>query len=115
MNTASRLVGKNIISRGFVISLMLTRAQLATTIFFLFILTSAISVIYVSNACRSLNAVLSQKQIEKDDMYTERNKLLLEKSTFIMQQRIQHIAENDLQMVYPAVTKIKVVHAKVNK
>jgi cell division protein FtsL len=114
MNTASRLISKNILSRGVVISLLLSRSQLAAIILLISILTSAISVVYMANSCRSLHALLQQKQVEKDVLHVQWNKLLLEKSTFSSESRVQHVAEFQLNMVMPDADKRIIVHAQGN-
>jgi cell division protein FtsL len=101
MNTAGRLFNQGVLSRSWVISVLLSRTQFMTIALVLAILTSALSIIYVTNASRSLNATLQQTVAERGQLHIQWGQLLLEKSTWVTQARVQRIAEHGLQMVTP--------------
>lgn len=101
MNAAARMFNQGALSRGWAISFLLQRAQVSTIFLVLAILASALSTVYVTNLTRSFHAALQQTAIERDHMHVQWGQLLLEKSTWMMQARVQQIAEEQLAMVYP--------------
>jgi cell division protein FtsL len=64
----------------------------------------------MTNANRSLNATLQQTFVERDQLHKEWERLLLEKSTLLMQARIQTLAENQLDMVVPEGKAVVVIN-----
>jgi cell division protein FtsL len=111
MNAAARMFNQGVLSRGWAASFLLERAQLSTVILVLVILASALSTVYVTNQARGVNANLQQTLTERDEMHVQWGQLLLEKSTWMMQARVQQIAENKLGMVFPAGKSVIVVAA----
>jgi len=101
MNAAARLASQHIFSREYLFSLLLTRSQLAMLSLIVAGLLSALGVIYVTNATRLLNADLQHAVVEKQHLQVETGQLLLERSTWMMQARVQRIAETQLGMVVP--------------
>jgi cell division protein FtsL len=101
MNAAARMFNQGALSRGWAVSFLLERAQLSSMVIVISILTSALSMVYVTNMTRSLNAGLQQTHAERDHMHVQWGQLLLEKSTWMMQARVQQIAEDKLGMVFP--------------
>jgi len=101
MNAAARLFNQGELSRGWVVSIFFTRFQYSIGVMILFIVVSALSLIYVTNCTRSLNANLHQLSLEQDHLQITRGQLLLEKSSLTMQARIQTLAERQLNMVVP--------------
>lgn len=101
MNAAARLFNQGVLSRGWVVSLFLTRFQMTLFIVIISILFSALGLIYVTNTTRSVNANIQQLTTERDRLHVQYGQLLLEKSTLLMQARIQTVAENRLGMVMP--------------
>lgn len=101
MNTAARLFNQGVLSRSWVFSVLLSRTQCMVITLVLAVLTSALSIVYVTNASRSLNAALQQRVAEREQMHIQWGQLLLEKSTWVMQARVQHTAEQELGMVIP--------------
>lgn len=100
MNTAARF-NQSILSRDWIVSVLLTRSQIIRVALVLGVLLSALSVVYVTNATRSLNANYQQMLADRNRLHVEWGQLLLEKSTWIMQARVQKIAEDRLHMVTP--------------
>ncbi len=109
MNAAARMFNQGVLSRGWAVSFLLERAQVSIIILMLVIITSALSMVYVTNQTRGLNASLQQTQVERDHMHVQWGQLLLEKSTWMMQARVQQIAEDKLNMVFPAGKSVVVV------
>lgn len=109
MNAAARLLNQGVLSRGWVISLFLNRAQLPLFIAALAVLVSALSVVYITNTTRSLHASLQQTLTERDRLHVQLGQLLLEKSTWIMQARVQNVAEKHFGMVVPDSKSVVVV------
>lgn len=101
MNAAARLVHQNVLSRHLFFSYFLTRQQIGLLILSTTILFSALGVIYSTHTTRILHANLQRNLIEQENLYVERGQLLLERSTWTMQARIQQIAQEQLGMVIP--------------
>lgn len=110
MNAASRLVHQGILSRHLVLTRLLTRTQLAVMTLTTGILLSAIGIIYVTHSTRDLFACYQHNLIEQNQLQVTHGQLLLERSTWMMQSRIQQIAEMQLGMILPNHKKMKVIH-----
>lgn len=110
MNAAARFLSQSSVSRTWVISVLMAKAQLSTLTLLVAVLMSALSIVYVTNNTRSLNANLQQMQAERDHLHVQWGQLLLEKSTWIMQARIQQIASNKLGMVVPNSKSVVIVN-----
>jgi len=110
MNTAARLVSQGALSRSWVISVLLKRSQLPLLAMVISVLLSALSVIYITNTTRSLNATIQQTLAERERLHVQWGQLLLEKSTWIMQARIQNLAEGKLGMLIPDSKSVVVVN-----
>lgn len=101
MNAAGRLVHQGALTRYLLVSHLLTRKQFMLMLLVIALLISALNVIYVSHATRILHASLQRRLVEHETLQVQRGQLLLERSTWMMQARIQTFAENKLEMVIP--------------
>lgn len=101
MNAAARLLTQSHISRTWVISVLVSNIQFNRIVLILGVLISALSTIYVTNNTRSLHASLQQTVSERERLHIEWGQLLLEKSTWTVQSRVQNIAEEKLNMMVP--------------
>lgn len=110
MNAAARLVHQGVISRRFVLTFLLTRRQIANFLLALLVLCTALSVVYITHTSRILHATYQQNLAEQNRLHVERSQLLLERSTLMMQARIQQAAENKLGMVIPNHKSVVVIH-----
>ncbi len=110
MNTAARLVNQGVLSRSWVISILLKRSQLPLLAMVISVLLSALSVIYMTNTTRTLNASIQQTLAEREQLHVQWGQLLLEKSTWIMQARIQNLAEGKLGMSIPDSKSVVVIN-----
>lgn len=110
MNAAARLVHQGVISRHLVFTKLLTWKQAMVFSLGLAVLMSAIGIIYVTHATRVLHASYQHDLNEQDQLHTERGQLLLERSTWMMQARIQQIAEKKLGMIIPDHNSVVIVH-----
>jgi cell division protein FtsL len=110
MNTAARLVNQSVLSRGWVISIFLKKSQLSLLAMVISVLLTALSVIYMTNTTRSLNANIQQTLAERERLHVQWGQLLLEKSTWIMQARIQNLAEGKFGMLIPDSKSVVVVN-----
>src|SRR6185437_15222306 len=99
MNAAARLLNQGALSRGWAVSLLLSRTETSIIMLIMAIVLSALGTIYVTHVSRSLNASLQQSLVERDQMRVQWGQLLLEKSTWMVQARVQHIAEQRLNMM----------------
>ncbi len=110
MNTAARLVRQNILSRYFVSFYLLSRQQMTVFILILSILISALSIIYVTHISRLLHGEYMHALSEQHHIYMRMNQLLLERSIWMTQTRIQEIAEKELKMHIPDPKSMIVIH-----
>jgi cell division protein FtsL len=111
MNAAARLFNQGVLSRGWAVSVFFAKAQTSTMLLILMVLTSALSIVYVTNSTRSMNASLQQTYSEREKMHDQWGRLLLEKSTWMMQARVEQIAEDKLGMFMPDGKSIVVINA----
>lgn len=110
MNAAARLVHQNVLSRHLLMTHFLTRQQIVIMLLTLSVLLSALSIIYVTHVTRVLHAGYQHNLVEQDRLHVERGQLLLERSTWMMQARIQQIAESKLSMFIPDHKSVVVMH-----
>lgn len=101
MNAAARLLNQGALSRGWVMSVFLNRTQLPLILMIVAVSLSALGIIYVTNTSRMLNATIQQTLAERDQLHIQWGQLLLEKSTWTMQARVQTLAEGKLGMRTP--------------
>ena len=112
MNAAARLVHQNVLSRHLVLAHLLSRRQIFLLGIMLAILISALCTIYVTHSSRILHASFQHQLTEMDHLHLQRGQLLLERSTWMMQSRIQQIAENKLGMIVPDHKSIVVISSE---
>ncbi len=90
-------------------SLFSERQFWLSLIFTVIVFLSAVSVIYVQAMDRLMFSHLQQLQKTRDALRLEWGQLLLEQSTWATQARIEHKAQRDMAMVFPAQNKIVMV------
>lgn len=110
MNAAARLVHQSVLSRHLVLTHLLTRRQIAVLFLALAVILSGLSTIYVTHVTRILHAAYQHNLLEQNRLHLQRGQLLLERSTWMMQARTQHIAENQLGMVIPEHKSVVIIH-----
>jgi cell division protein FtsL len=110
MNAAARLVHQNVLSRHLIFIQWLTWRQPAALLLTFSILLSAFSIIYVTHSNRALYATYQHFLVEQDQLTVRRSQLLLERSMWLLQSRVQHVAERDLAMAFPDHQSVVVVH-----
>lgn len=110
MNAAARLVHQSILSRHLLRGQFLSKKHAGIAMLALFVLLSALSVIYVTHVTRVLHASLSHHLQEQDRLHVETGQLLLERSTWMVQSRVQQAAESKLGMVIPDTKSVIVIH-----
>ncbi len=101
MNAAARILSESVPSRSFILSVILKRSQLPLLMMVIAVLVTALTVIYITNATRGLNGAIQQKLTEREQLHVQWSQLLLERSTWIMQARIQNLAQGKLGMFVP--------------
>jgi cell division protein FtsL len=115
MNAASRLFNQGVLSRGWAVSVFFSKVQVSTVVLIAAVLTSALSIVYVTNQTRTFNAGLQQTYYERDQIHNQWGKLLLERSTWMMQARVEQIAEDKLGMMMPDSKSIVVVNSNAHR
>ena len=101
MNAAARLVHQHGLSRHLVITHFLNRRQWSVIFLAMTVIFSALSIIYVTHTTRELHAGFARNLNLQARLHVERGQLLLERSTWMMQARIQEVAEKKLGMIFP--------------
>ena len=110
MNAAARLVHQGVLTRYLVFTYLLTRRQMAVLALALAVLLSALSIIYVTHTTRELYTIYQHNLVEQNRLHVQQGQLLLERGTWMMQARIQQIAESKLGMVMPDYKSVVVVN-----
>lgn len=101
MNAAARLVHQNALSRHFWVAHLFARRQVSIYMLILAVLLSALGIIYVTHDTRVLHAEYQRNLAELGHLNMQHGQLLLERSTLMMQSRLEHIAEGQLGMIIP--------------
>lgn len=101
MNAAARLVHQNTLTRHMVLTHLLNRWQVVVLMIGLAVVMSALSIIYVTQSQRILNADYQRSLALHDQLQIEHGQLLLEHSAQLMQAEVQQTAEKKLQMSVP--------------
>jgi len=112
MNSAARLLNQSTISRTWVVSIILTHVQYSVITLFLGVLVSALSIIYVTNMSRGLNANLQRAMAERNQLHIQESQLLLEKNTWGTQARIQSVATDKLAMEVPTQHSLVIIKSE---
>lgn len=110
MNAAGRLVHQGLLTRHLVLTHTLTRKQVVVLMLSFAVIFSALSTIYVTHLTRILQGNLQRHLLDQDRLHVERGQLLLERSTWMMQSRIQQIAEKKLGMMLPNHKSVVIIH-----
>lgn len=109
MNAAARLVHQGALSRHLALTHLLSIKQIGVLILALSVLLSGLSIIYATHVTRVMHANYQHNLQEQDRLHVQRGQLLLERSTWMMQARIQHMAENQ-GMVVPNNKSVVIIH-----
>ncbi len=109
MNAAARFTNQGALSRGWVISVWMTRFQFSLFATISGVLISALGLVYSTNTTRSLTADIQQLSVERDQLHIQREKFLLEKSHLVAVARVESLAQNKLAMTAPIGKEIIVV------
>jgi cell division protein FtsL len=110
MNAAARLVHQPSLVRHFVFSCRLSRQDVITFLMAGVLMFSALGTIYVTHVSRLIYANYQHSLVERDQLHVQHDQLLLERSTMMMQSRIQQVAENKLNMIIPNQKTVVIVH-----
>jgi len=102
MNSAARaLTRSEVLSSNPVVASLRDLVHSSFMVLLIAVIVSALSVIFVTNTTRNLQAELHHTLMIRNQLNIETQQLLLEKGTWIMQSRVQHTAERELNMVMP--------------
>jgi cell division protein FtsL len=104
MNAAARLANQHMLSRRWALDTFFEKPQLLLLSLLLAVLISAVGVISLTNSTRALHADLEQAQFDAARFQTHYSQLLLERSTWAAQARVEKIANNELNMEAPTRT-----------
>ncbi len=110
MNRAAKVLQQNSLSRSWVIAIALTRGQFSMVSLIAAVLVSSLSMIYVTNTSRNLHASMQQILAERNQLHIQWGQLLLEKSTWTMQARVEHVAETEMGMIVPDHKSVVIVN-----
>ncbi|OGT41945.1 MAG: cell division protein FtsL [Gammaproteobacteria bacterium RIFCSPHIGHO2_12_FULL_37_34] len=101
MNAAARLVHQRTLTRYLVWTHLLNRKQIILFCLVFAVLFSALGMIYVTHTTRVLHAMYQHGVAEQTQLQIQQGQLLLERSTWMVQDKIQQAAEQQLGMVIP--------------
>lgn len=102
MNSAARVLTQSVVSsRHPVVAYVRDWVHSSVMLMLIAVVISALSVIYVANNTRNLQAELHRVSIEREQLHIQAQQLLLEKGTWIMQSRVQQTALHRLNMIVP--------------
>lgn len=73
------------------------------------VLGSALGVVYVAHQCRLLYHQLASLEQEKNSLEVDWGRYLLEESSLASMQRLEAVAQKDLELQVPGIEKIVVV------
>ena len=110
MNAAARLLQQSVLSRSWVINVVLTRVQTSVITLVTAVLISSLSMIYVTNTSRNIHADIQQTLAERNQIHIQWGQLLLEKSTLTMQARVERVAASEMGMVQPDHKSVVIVN-----
>jgi len=110
MNAAARLAHQNILTRQLVLTYRLSKNQMMLFILSLFVVMSALGIVYVTHVTRLIHANYQQQLTEQNKLYMQNSQLLLERSTLMMQSKVERIAEQDLGMMVPNNKAVVIIH-----
>ena len=83
--------------------------ELRILILIFLLLISALGVVYVKDLSRRLFITYHKVQLETEKLQVDGNKLLLEQSAWGAQQRVQVVAQRQLQMQIPPSTDVMMI------
>lgn len=102
MNAAARILQQRASQSSFAALAAFSNPRpVVISLLVLLIFISSLAIVYITHASRNLHAGLHQATQYYNHLYSEREQLLLDKSSLFMQTRIQKIAEHSLDMVVP--------------
>lgn len=110
MNAAARLVHRGIVTRRLTLTHVLSRQKIAVYGLSFALLMSTLSTIYVTYVARVFHANFQRNLTEQNHLHVQEGQLLLERSTWMMQARIQQIAEKKLGMIIPNNKAVVMIH-----
>jgi len=110
MNAAARLVHQHVWIRQFFVAQFLSWQKLLMLFLIVSVISSALCTIYVTHMTRILHANYQRNLAEQDQLNVERGQLLLERSTWMIQARIQQMAEDKLGMYMPDHKAVVIIH-----
>ena len=73
-------------------------------------LISAMSIIYVTHVTREYHAAYQHNIALQEQLHVERGQLLLERGAWMMQARVEQIAEEKLGMIVPTGKSSVIIH-----
>lgn len=110
MNAAARFLSQSTVSKTWVVSVLLSKVNYGLFTLIFSVIVSSLSIVYVTNVSRGLNAGIAQAFSERDRLHIQWGQLLLEKSTLMMQSRIQHVASDQLEMIVPESKSVVIIN-----
>ena len=101
MNTTARFPVQTVSSRSVTLSAVFANITICQTFLMMAVLMTALGVVYVTNFSRNLHAGMQQLLVERNQLQLQWGQLLLEKSAWTVQTRVQSVAEESLGMMVP--------------
>lgn len=109
MNAATRVIRSRSFSERQAYSWQLSRQSVSVIFLMITLFISAFAVVYLKDYNRRLFIQYQNLQTDRQSAQLQWGKLLLEQSAWSTQARVQQVAEQKLQMVYPQAKDIIIV------
>ena len=110
MNAAARALDQAYISTENLFELLFNRQILCTLLLFLILLFSAFGLVFLKDYHRRLMADFQIERMEYQQLKINQDRLLLEKSTWASPGRVEKIASQQMEMVFPNAETVMIVH-----
>jgi len=111
MNAASRAIAQGgSIPTNFVMLDIINKRNIFAFFLILCVLVSAFSVVYVRDLNRTMFSNLQTMKMEQNNLHVQWGQLLLEQNTWARQARVQYVAQQRLDMVYPSQKSVVMVN-----
>ena len=112
MNAAAKVINQSTLFHGQWAELHMSKSMLMIMILLFGVLTSALGVIYTTNAYRNTLGLLQQAEIQTHQLQLQWGQLLLEQASLARPARVQQLATDKLGMRLPDVNNSYLLQAK---
>ena len=112
MNAAARVINQSNLFDGQLADLRMSKQLMMIIVVLFAVLTSALAVIYTTNAYRSVFNQMEQAEQQAHHLQLQWGQLLLEQASLATPARVQQLAEDKLGMMLPAAKNTFMLQAR---